>query len=104
MPSSKDFESVAKFDGNAGLTFDVYEESLLNVAAGRIDDRGWSAADLLLGVDEGGAKHCIVVLICVHARMAQVGNVQSWVQTDSGTGSACFGSSNGHACECSRQN
>ena len=54
MPSSKDFESVAKFDGNAGPTFDVYEEALLNAAAGRTDDRGWSSADHLLGVDEGG--------------------------------------------------
>ena len=48
MPSSKDFESVAKFNGNAGPTFDIYEEALLNAAAGRTDDRGWSLADHLL--------------------------------------------------------
>ena len=54
MPSSRDTETVAKFDGTAGLTFDVYEEAVLNAAAGRTDDRGWSLADHLLGVDEGG--------------------------------------------------
>ena len=51
----KDSERVPDFDGNAGLTFDVYEENILNYTAGNTDDRGWSCADYLTGVDEGGA-------------------------------------------------
>jgi hypothetical protein len=51
----KDSERVPNFDGNAGLTFDVYEENILNYTAGKTDDRGWSCADYLTGVDEGGA-------------------------------------------------
>ena len=45
---------VAKFDGMAGPTFDVYEEAILNVAAGKADERGWSLADHILGTDENG--------------------------------------------------
>ena len=41
----KDSERVPNFDGNAGLTFDVYEENILNYTAGKTDDRGWSCAD-----------------------------------------------------------
>ena len=78
MPSSKDFESVAKFDGNAGLTFDVYEESLLNVAAGRIDDRGWSAADLLLGVDEGGPAGGPGMPVKADTRRACTSTTSTW--------------------------
>ena len=35
----KDSERVPNFDGNAGLTFDVYEENILNYTAGKTDDQ-----------------------------------------------------------------
>ena len=54
MPTKDERETVAKFDGRPGPTFDVYEEAILNAASGKTDDRGWSLADHLLGVDENG--------------------------------------------------
>ena len=43
------------YDGTPGKPFDDFEERLLNVAAGRADERGWSLADALTRLDEGGA-------------------------------------------------
>ena len=42
-------------DGTPGTPWDDFEERILSVAAGKTDDRGWSLADTLNGVDEGGA-------------------------------------------------
>jgi hypothetical protein len=42
-------------DGTPGKPWDDFEENLLNVAAGKTDDRGWSLADCLTLVDEGSA-------------------------------------------------
>ena len=42
-------------DGTAGQPWDDFEERLLDVASGRSDKRGWSLADCLMGIDEGGA-------------------------------------------------
>ena len=47
---------VTPHDGTPGRLFELYEERLLNFAAGEIDDRGWSLADHINGVDEGGAS------------------------------------------------
>ena len=41
-------------NGEIGKTWDDFEQRLLDVAAGKVDDRGWSLADNLNGVDEGG--------------------------------------------------
>ena len=54
MPIKDERDSVVKFDGRPGATFDVYEETILNVAAGKTDERGWSLADHLLQIDENG--------------------------------------------------
>ena len=54
MPVKDERETVAKFDGRPGPTFDVYEEAILNAASGKTDERGWSLADHLLSVDENG--------------------------------------------------
>ena len=51
---NSDRETVTKFDGTPGVTFDVYEEGILNFAAGKTDDRGWSLADHLMESDELG--------------------------------------------------
>ena len=37
-----------------GEDYDKFEERLLNAAASESDDRGWSLADHMLGIDEGG--------------------------------------------------
>ena len=42
------------YDCTPGTAYDKFQEDLLNVAAGKTDDRGWSLADHLLGTDEGG--------------------------------------------------
>ena len=42
-------------DGTPGKPWDDFEERLLDVASGKTDDRGWSLADCLNRVDEGGA-------------------------------------------------
>ena len=41
------------FEGEPGQTFDDWEESLFNLGATIVDERGWSVADHLLRVDEG---------------------------------------------------
>ena len=40
-------------DGTPGQPWEDFEERLLDIAAGRNDDRGWSLADCLNRVDEG---------------------------------------------------
>ena len=42
-------------DGTPGQPWEDFEERLLDIAAGRNDDRGWSLADCLNRVDEGSA-------------------------------------------------
>ena len=42
-------------DGTPGKPWEDFEERLLDVAAGKSDDRGWSLADCLNEVDEGSA-------------------------------------------------
>ena len=61
MPIKDERDSVVKFDGRPGATFDVYEETILNVAAGKTDERGWSLADHLLEVDENAGESRIAV-------------------------------------------
>ena len=46
-----DFEPAQPTPGD---DYDKFEERLLNAAAGESDDRGWSLADHMLGIDEGG--------------------------------------------------
>ena len=43
------------FDGTPGLPYDDFEERLLNAAASKVDDRGWSLADTFRVLDEGSA-------------------------------------------------
>ena len=43
-------------DGTPGKPWEEFEEHLLDIAAGKSDDRGWSLADCLNGDDEGGAN------------------------------------------------
>ena len=45
----------APHDGTPGKPFDDFEDRLMNFAAGEVDDRGWSLADHLMTLDEGGA-------------------------------------------------
>ena len=42
-------------DGTPGTPWDDFEERILGVASGKTDERGWSLADTLNDVDEGGA-------------------------------------------------
>ena len=44
---------VVPFDGTPGIEYDNFERRLLDISSGRGDDRGYSLADNLLGVDEG---------------------------------------------------
>ena len=41
--------------GTPGTPWDDFEERILGVASGKTDERGWSLADTLNDVDEGGA-------------------------------------------------
>ena len=41
-------------DGQPGTPWDDFAERLRSVAAGKTDKRGWSLADTMAGVDEGG--------------------------------------------------
>ena len=43
-------------DGTPGKPWEDFEQRLLDIAAGKSDDRGWSLADCLNGDDEGGAS------------------------------------------------
>ena len=42
-------------DGTPGQKWEDFEDELLDVAAGKTDERGWSLADCLNQVDEGSA-------------------------------------------------
>ena len=45
------------YDGTPGKPWEDYEDRLLNSAcAAKSDDRGWSLADHINGVDEGSAE------------------------------------------------
>ena len=45
------------YDGTPGKPWEDYEDRLLNSAcAAKSDDRGWSLADHINGVDEGSAR------------------------------------------------
>ena len=44
-------------DGTPGKPWDDFEERLLDVASGKTDERGWSLADCLNRLDEGGVAH-----------------------------------------------
>ena len=46
---------TAPHDGQPGAIWDDFSERLRSVAAGQTDKRGWSLADTMDGVDEGGA-------------------------------------------------
>ena len=46
----------AFFDGTPGKSWDDYAARLKNLAAGEVDDRGFSLADHYLGTDEGGTN------------------------------------------------
>ena len=39
-----------------GEDYDKFEERLLNAGTSVVDDRGWSLADHLMGIDEGGPR------------------------------------------------
>ena len=41
------------WDGTPGPLYDIFDTALMNCAS-RSDDRGWSFADHLMGIDEGG--------------------------------------------------
>ena len=41
------------YDDTPGKSWDDFKGRLMNYAAGRTDDRGWSLADHLMQVDEG---------------------------------------------------
>ena len=43
-------------DGTPGKSFEDFEDRLLNYLSREVDDRGWSLADHLLEIDEGGAN------------------------------------------------
>ena len=45
---------IAPHDGTPGKPFDDFEDRLMNFAAGEVDERGWSLADLFDTTDEGG--------------------------------------------------
>ena len=45
---------TAPHDGRPGAEWDDFAERLRSVAAGQTDKRGWSLADTMDGVDEGG--------------------------------------------------
>ena len=45
---------TAPHDGQPGTPCDDFAERLRSVAAGQTDKRGWSLADTMAGVDEGG--------------------------------------------------
>ena len=64
---NSDRETVTKFDGTPGVTFDVYEEGILNFAAGKTDDRGWSLADHLMESDD---RHHTSILNAARALIA----------------------------------
>ena len=49
-------------DGTPGKPWDDFEERLLDVASGKTDERGWSLADCLNRLDEGGAAGPPVVV------------------------------------------
>ena len=53
MSKDKDYK-FTPWDGTPGLKFEKFEKDLLLVTAGEVDKRGWSLADHLLTVDEGG--------------------------------------------------
>jgi hypothetical protein len=44
------------YNGTPGEEWEKFEERLLNAAADRTDDKGWSLADHFLGIDEGGPR------------------------------------------------
>ena len=43
------------YDCTPGEAYERYEQDLLNAGALRADDRGWTLAECILGIDEGGA-------------------------------------------------
>ena len=45
--------SMTPYCGTPAPPWEDFEERMINVAAKRVDDRGWSLADHLLNVDEG---------------------------------------------------
>ena len=59
------------FDGTPGQPYDDFEERLLNSAAGRVDERGWSLADPLSGIDEGSAGGPVIAGSAAEQRKAQ---------------------------------
>ena len=55
MPPREPRYDFEPYDGTPGEAWEFFDERLQNHLAGETDDRGWSLADYLLGVDEGGA-------------------------------------------------
>ena len=54
MPGNK-FD-IDPYDGTPGITWDNFDERLLNLAASAVDKRGYSVADYLMHLDEGGVN------------------------------------------------
>ena len=43
------------YDCTKGPIYNEFEDAILNEAAGKVDERGYSDADHIMGLDEGGA-------------------------------------------------
>ena len=53
-----------------GKEWEAFEERFLNALSTKVDDRGWSGADHVQGIDEGGTQHA------VHLRLVGVLELQ----------------------------
>ena len=54
MTESKKEHDFPPFVGTSGAPFRRWKENLLGHGAGKCDDKGYSVADHLLGIDQGG--------------------------------------------------
>ena len=45
--------TITPFSGKPGREWETFDDALMNSTAGKVDERGWSYADHLMGVDEG---------------------------------------------------
>ena len=65
--------STTPYCGTPGPPWEDFEERIINVAAKRVDDRGWSLADHLLAVDEGSPGVPMPIGNAAELRKAQMG-------------------------------
>ena len=65
--------STTPYCGTPGPPWEDFEERIINVAAKRVDDRGWSLADHLLAVDEGSPGVPMPISNAAELRKAQMG-------------------------------